>query len=144
MIWFTITKFWSHLPKFATLFVDATHTADISDDKVTNRALCSAESEIFHRIPAPLPPMGTGHNATSRNGDNKNDDTSKRRHSKTETTVVKRATTRVKTATTISQNGDKHWSKRRQPLVKMATKIGQNGDNHIGQNGDNRWSKRRQ
>ena len=56
--------------------------------------------------------------ATSRNGDNKNGDMPKRRHSKT-------ATTRVRTATTISQNGDKHWSKRRQPLVKT---VGQNGD----------------
>ena len=66
--------------------------------------------------------------ATSRNGDNKNGDTPKRRHSKTATTRVKTATTRVKTATTISQNGDKHWSKRRRILVKTATVIGQNGD----------------
>ena len=73
-------------------------------------------------------PSHRNHRIFYRNCDNKNGDTSKRRHSKTATTVVKTATTRVKTATTISQNGDKHWSKRRQSFVKTATVIGQNGD----------------
>ena len=71
---------------------------------------------------------GTGHNgdksrmATTKTATSQNGDT------KTATTVVKTATTRVKTATIISQNGDKHWSKRRNFLVKTATVIGQNGD----------------
>ena len=85
-----------------------------------------------HRVTGRVPVI----TATSRNGDNKNGDMRKRRHSKTATTRVKTATTRVETATTISQNGDKHWSKRRQPLVKTVKNFGQNGEEF--------WSKRRQ
>ena len=53
--------------------------------------------------------------ATSRNGD-----MSKWRQSKTATNEVK--------VTTISQNGDNHWSKRRRILVKTVTIVSQNGD----------------
>ena len=50
------------------------------------------------------------------NGDNQNGDKATRRQTKTATIVVKTAT--------------RHKSKWRQPLVKTATTIGQNGDNH--------------
>ena len=100
-------------------------------------------------LPLEITEMCTGHNgdksemATTKTATRQNGDT-------------KTATTRVKTATTISQNGDKHWSKRRQALVKTATNFGQNGDSHlvktatvvsqrrrnlVGQNGDNSQSK---
>ena len=65
-------------------------------------------SRIYDRVPVIT--------ATSRNGD-----MSKRRQSKT-------ATNEVKTVTTISQNGDNHWSKRRRILVKTVTIVSQNGD----------------
>ena len=48
----------------------------------------------------------TSRNGDNQNGDNQNGDKPKRRQG-------------------ISQNGDNHWSKRRQPLVKTATTIGQ-------------------
>ena len=94
--------------------------------KFCDRSIRQLSNPLGHPPPARGVPVIT---ATSRNGDNKNGDMPKRRHSKT-------ATTRVKTATTISQNGDKHWSKRRQPLVKTVKNFGQNGDEF--------WSKRRQ